>query len=358
MSLLNPSLYEILRLRFGDVKVSNEGEALIGAYKFDPVYDRVVLDIDSWGETYCVSCIFCYEDRQRLCFNHRYGVHDEITKSNNHKLVRCFNEECMKKDETLYKQLWDKLFGFMNAHDRKSITYTKGRTSYASASDLKECAPPGEVHMFCDMDVKHPALSYLTDRGYDLEKLITRHNLMYCHLADPKYPLAQNRIIVPIVQDKKCVGWQARYVGDIDWKAAGVPKYYTLPSMPKRLVLYNHDVAFNQKFVVVTEGPTSCWNVYPYGVALLGKQATIQQQRLLIKNSQSKPIVILLDSDAKYEAEKLYRSLKDVQPVVKIDLPEGRDPGSYLNKESELWDTIIEQSDKQGLNLRRYIDGS
>ncbi len=212
---------------------------------------------------------------------------------------------------------------------------------------------PGDVELLSKLPAEHPANVYLDIRGYNVPELAERHKLMYCTLAAPKYSLAQNRIIVPIYQNQMFVGWQARYVGDIDWKSAGVPKYYTLPQMPKRIILYSHDVAFAQSMVVVTEGPTSCWAVWPYGVAILGKQATIQQQRMLHSKAADKPIVLLLDGDAKYESAKLHRALKNRvrAGIVNITLPEDRDPGSYHNQQDELWELIYQQAKEQKVSL-------
>src|SRR5437016_2241770 len=98
MLCLNPILYSLLKERFGFVKVANEGEELVGSYKYDPVRGQTVLDIISRGETYCVDCPYCKESRHRLYINHRYGTWDDISGSNNLHMVRCFNEECFKVD--------------------------------------------------------------------------------------------------------------------------------------------------------------------------------------------------------------------------------------------------------------------
>ncbi len=124
---LNPTLFQLLENRFGETLVSNEGEALSGQYKHDPIKGRVVLDVDAWGETYRVNCPYCNETKQRLYVNHRYGVLDKITMSNNSHMARCFNEECVKREPALFKDLFEKIFGLLNASQRQSVSYTRGR---------------------------------------------------------------------------------------------------------------------------------------------------------------------------------------------------------------------------------------
>jgi hypothetical protein len=358
MNCLNPTLYCLLRDRFGEVRVTNEGDELIGEYKFDPHSGRLVLDIDSWGESYCISCPYCCETRQRLYINHRYGVWDEFTQSDNATMVRCFNEECFKKDPGLYRDLYHKIFDMVNPSERRSISYLRGRRPTVSGNELKPAPPPGDVLSLHELDPNHPSIMYLAGRGYDVQQLVNRYQLMYCTRADRNYTLAQGRIIIPIIQEEMWVGWQARYIGDIDWKAAGIPKYYTLPGMPKRLMLYNYDTAIKQSFLIITEGPTSCWSVYPYGVALFGKAATIQQQRLLIKKFGDKPILILLDGNAGGDAVKLYNQLRRhvKAGILIIKLPPDKDPGDYTGNQDELW-TLIHTQAKGGSIILPGIEG-
>jgi 5S rRNA maturation endonuclease (ribonuclease M5) len=282
---------------------------------------------------------------------------DNVTRSDHTEFVRCFNEECLKKDTRLYKDLSQKVFGLLNTQERRSISYLKGSTSVTTAAEITEAPPPGKVVPLGELPPEHPAIAYLEDRGFNVAELIARWDLMYCSTADPKYSLASHRIIIPVIQNGIWAGWQGRYIGDIDWKAAKIPKYYTMPSMPKRWLLYNYDVAFKQELVIVTEGPTSCWSVWPYGVALFGKQATIQQQRMIIKQAANKSVIIILDGDAKAEADKLHSNLKNriAGGVAKIDLEEGKDPGSYLGRESELWSIINRQALEQGMDIGKVL---
>jgi 5S rRNA maturation endonuclease (ribonuclease M5) len=355
--MLNPILYDLLKRRYIHVRICNEGEELVGRYSRDPYTDRMTLDIESWGETYCVSCPFCNDTTQRLYINHRYGVADLVTKTSNNYMARCFNEECLKRDPSLFDNLYQSIYGMLNANQRKQVFVARGTQPTLSTSKLQEAPPPGRLSYIQDLPDDHPAIEYLINqRGYDLSELVNNWNLMYCESASSFYRLAASRIIIPIIQNSMWVGWQARYVGDINFKQAKIPKYYTLPSMPKRLVLYNHDTAMKQKLVIVCEGPTSAWTMYPYGVALLGKQATIQQRRLIVKNCSNKSVIILLDEDAKTDAVKLESLLSPhIKKLARIELPKDKDPGSYYHNKDELWDLIKQQVSDQNQSLYQDI---
>lgn len=353
--VLNPVLYQLLRQRFGAVRVANEGMSIAGKYLNDPISGRTVYEIDARGETYCVDCPFCNDTRQRLWINHMYGVRDEITNSDNLHLARCFNEDCLKKDpdKPLFKELSSRIFQLLNRDQRQAMQVAKGIEPITADIQLSTAPPPGEVVRLQDLPRDHKAISYLSSRGYNLDQLCNRWQLVYCTAAEKQYCLAQDRIIVPIIMNGTWVGWQARYVGDIDWKQNHIPKYYSLPSMAKRLMLYNHDTAKKQDIVMICEGPTSTWAVYPYGVGLLGKQATLQQQRLLINEYKDKTVIVLLDSDAKPEADRLKRQLQPyvTGKLVVIELPSGRDPGSYQSNQAELEELIRAQALEQGTEL-------
>ena len=177
------------------------------------------------------------------------------------------------------------------------------------------------------------------DRRYPLETLV-RYGVSFCVQALPDYRPAQNRIVLPISMDNMLVGWQCRWVGE-DFKAAGRPKFYSLPGMPKRQMLYNWDTAKQYPFIVVCEGIMSSWNVGPYAVALLGKTcAAPQQGRLTIGRQQ--PIILLLDGGEE-ERQAMYGITLQMlnmpgaagRAVIPVELPDGVDPGMYDPRTSQ-----------------------
>src|SRR4051794_18900966 len=280
---LNEQLYDLLCQRFGSVAIANEGEAMVSRYCHHPIKGTTDLDIDVWGESYYVNCPFCNDTRKRLSINHRYGVYDEVTGSDNIFLARCFNDDCLK-DRGRYRELKDKVFGFMNRDQRRRLlVVSAGIRPAVSPESLKEAQPPGDVVELSALAPDHPALAYLRQRGFDPGELSNVWHVMYCTQASPACRLAQERIVIPIIMNGTWVGWQARRVGDQDPGQPRVAKYLTMRFLPKRLVLYNHDEARKQPAVVVCEGASDVWRVGRPGVALLGKQASPQQFTLLAR---------------------------------------------------------------------------
>jgi DNA primase len=95
-------------------------------------------------------------------------------------------------------------------------------------------------------------------------------------------------------------------------------------------MLYNFDTASKQPYVVVVEGVPSVWRIGPAAVCLFGKTMSLYQQTTIATTWGRKPVVLMLDHDAKAEMEQGTAALKargvDVRPVF---LPDSRDPADY-----------------------------
>jgi DNA primase len=191
-----------------------------------------------------------------------------------------------------------------------------------------------------DLTPNHPARTYLGERAFDVEDLSRDWHLSYCVRADEEYRLAQDRLIIPVIMNGVWVGWQGRHVGERPWKAERVPKYFTAPGTPRGRVLYNHDLALKRPLVVVCEGPTDVWRVGPAAVALLGKQATPTQLNLVVSGWRDRPVVVLLDGDARADSARLCNQLRPYFKgrLVEVSLPPGQDPGNLSR--GELWTLI------------------
>src|SRR4051812_5624944 len=234
---LNPTVHALLCRRLGPVRIANEGEAMSFRYLPGSASGRTETDILAWGESYYVSCPFCGDTRQRLSINHRYGSYDPVTDSDNLHLARCFNEDCTK-DPGRYAELRERIFGFVNRDQRRRVVKVlRGRRTVTAEEPLREASLPGEVVPLKDLPAGHPALAYLIERGFDPAELSSVWEVGFCATASAAYRLAQDRLIIPVTRDGTLIGWQARYAGERDWKAERLPKYYTMPSMPKRLAL-------------------------------------------------------------------------------------------------------------------------
>jgi DNA primase len=146
------------------------------------------------------------------------------------------------------------------------------------------------------------------------------------------------------------VSWQARYIGELDWKATKIPKYWTCPGTRKSLALYGYDDAIGMPFVVLMEGPTDVCAFGAGAVAMMGKALSPVQQRLLQDNWQK--VVLLLDGEAFVESEMLCRELMARRQVVHVQLPDGIDPAAALAQDRDyLFDLIYGTARMSGVDL-------
>jgi hypothetical protein len=355
---LNPSLYNRLERLFGDVQISSEGEEMICSYR------RIATDssgspklvIDHPGEYYKVNCPFCGDKRHRLYVNHRWSVPDKYNKLNLW-LAICYNENCLH-DYNTRLHFKDLVFGAGCRIPESESQVMPGKR--VPIGQVREMNPPGRVIGIDKLPDTHPAKDYLETRGFDADTLSKQYGLWYCDFA-PMYPYASNRIIIPVYRKAKLVGWQARYIGEITWKANdGPPKYWSAPGMPRSKLLYNFDVARKQSYLVVCEGPSDVWSFGPEAVALFGKSASRMQREQIVQYFQDRPVILLLDpnwdedKEKKHHIDKLYEQLTD-SPLrdwlVKVFLPLGSDPGSLDRK--FMLELIRDEAAKRGIKLPR-----
>ncbi len=358
-SPLNPALYARLKEEFGYVAVSQAGVAASVRYGYGPFLseNNLKMELDNAGEYYRVNCPYCGDSRLRLWVNHLWGVANETTQRKNLWLAICYNEGCLAEPGRV-QELYDRVYGFRNANLRGArVVILPGEVEEQS---LKRIEPPGLLLPLNRLQPRDKVITYLRFKGYDPEQLQKWFGVSYCLNADSNYAMAQDRIFIPVIMHNMLVGWQCRYPADLNWKTAGIPKYYSRPNMPRRLMLYNYDTAVKFPFVVLCEGPTDTWNVGPYAVAAFGKHLSAPQIKLLCDNW--KAIVVLLDGDAWEDSEKLVQRLRDVQYkgyIVPVRLPVDRDPGDL--DAAVVADYIMNAANASGvdlLNLKRETDAN
>jgi hypothetical protein len=325
---LNPTLYTLLLQEFGHVRIAHEGDAMNKRYavNYDVDPPRLRLDppVHQTGEYYRVNCPYCNDTKGRLWINHLWGVWDSVVHSYNLWLAVCYNDMCLSEYEAR-QDLYKRVYGFKN-YDQRSEPL-EILSGVVVDEPLKEVTYPGDWILLTDLGFNHPANQYMWSRGFEYETC-EKYKLGYCVRALPEYRAAEGRIIVPIFMEETLVGWQCRYVGELDWKTSKVPKYYNLPGIKRRQILYNFDAAKEQPYGVIVEGVTNVWNVGDNAVALLGKVLTSQQLEMVIQTW--KVVVILMDGDdpGKEAAQTIYDQLRRYVTCVIVTLPDGRDPAN------------------------------
>jgi hypothetical protein len=348
---LAPELYRLLRHHCGgQIKIASPGEAFIADWVHDPRTNRSQLLVTSSGEYYRVNCPYCHDLRQRLWVSHYYGQSDPQGNIITH-LACCYNEGCLQDYENR-RQFTDTLFGFQNRNQRRPMLLSP-TAGTAEPAGLFVARPPGTIVDILDLPPEHPAVQWLMrERAYTPHQ-IRKYRIGYCVEALPQYRPAQDRIYFPIYFEGTLKGWQCRYIGDINWKATGIPKYYTMPGFHKRLLLYNYDTAKDKDFIVVTEGVTDVHFVGDYSVSLLGKSLSFHQRNLLLQIGERKPIVLLLDPGTEDDVRGMIEELATApgqHPVLSIRLPGEYDPADYRDRPT-LWRIIQAQARERGVLL-------
>jgi hypothetical protein len=347
---LRPDLYRRLctrahKCRFGEVRVMNEGVEMRATVEHDALYGKPQLNVIEPGEYLAINCPFCNDTRHRLWINHRWGLWDPRTQSKNLWLAICYNENCLNTYErlrALYNMVCDDI---TNGRRLTNDLVLKGTRPSRLAREMK---PAGEcIYPLHSLPSDHRAKAYLRSRGYDPDRLGRQLHVGYCGVAYSDFPLADDRIIIPITFGGIWVGWQARYIGE---PPRGTPKYASMTGMKKREVLYNYDIAKAYPYVVICEGPTDVWRVGPAAVALLGKNLSTAQRHLIGTGWGGGAAVVLLDGDAQAEARRVHDALGGlVRDRVLVQLPEGKDPGDFAQE--DLWRLIYEAARQQGVDL-------
>jgi hypothetical protein len=326
--VLNQSLYNRLKAVSGEVRVSHKGRAAKPAKTFS--HGKWGWHLNRFGETYLICCPFCKDTRFRCNVNHRYGIGFPELADVEGKFWfawHCFNESC-HEDPANQEGLRTKVYRDIG-RDVQRATIIRQGSSQEDVPTVRDW--PGTCVSLRDLAPDHLARQYLQGRGFDPDELADRYDLKFCLAVESNYLyLANDRIIIPIYRDEKLFGWQARYVGDIDFKAARIPKYFTCPGTMTSALLYNQDNAKRFQSVVITEGVSDVWAVGESAVAIFGKSLNYRQCGLITRGWRDGFAVVLLDADTLDESAHMVEELRRgmAQGAITVTLPSGTDPGS------------------------------
>lgn len=331
-------LHSKLTQKFGKVRISSEGHSFQSRMR--KIGREIRKEIINPGEYYCVNCPFCNDSRNRLWINHTFAEHPWMAVCYNE--TRCMDGPFGKENRIeLYKIIFD-------GASRVVLPVIKG-IEIEPTKPLEAVSFPGDITFLNDLPEQHVARQYLEIRGYDSLELALLYDIGVCTKVYNKihYPLV-NRLFIPVSMDGKLVGWQGRYVGDLDWKTTSIQKYFNLRGMSKKDMLYNFDTAKTKDMVVIVEGAADVWRVGPSAVALMGSDMSESQRGIVRQTWSGKPVAVFLDNDASDKAIAIANSLypffgSKVFPV----LTDHKDPGSMSR--DEIWRTINLQLESRGL---------
>lgn len=349
---INSMLYGALKLAFpAGVKIAKEGENMRYTIRKDFMTEkqRIVIDDDARGEEYHICCPFCGDTRYRLWINYKWDTEDPVSKLRfGLGLAHCFNDGCDLNSASPKPAKRQRQMDL-----RKLISPLLKHTvslPYHVAPEPKIIIPelPEKLVPLSQLDPSHHARQYVEQRGFDVDKLVELYQVAYC--PDDPHGFIADRIIIPVRQDSKLVGWQARYIGD---PPSQIPKYFTMPGMRKSRVLYNYDRAKQYPVGVIMEGVTDVWSVGGQGVNVFGSSARDAQRRLIHAAWGDTGIVLLSDADVTEteDKRKQYTKLRDSLlslcrwGLLEVRLEDG-DPGDMLAE--DLWVYILRYAERVG----------
>ena len=331
--MLNPGLFNSLRVAFGqEPEICNLG--MEGVFSCPPVArtrlgrkTKRMAYVEHWGETYALNCPVCGDTRRRLYFSHLYlGA----TKANTvtyyfGELYKCQNESC-------------NLNWYVNKIDVEENTLIETKPRAFTGIVLQESELPKGCLPLLSPEVPTGILDYIRGRGFELTELANEY---FVHVApkgatyafgDETREFYDDRLIIPVIQGRRLVGWQARRCKDLP-----KDKYKYLNSdVKKSACLYNRDVAMFYRDIAIVEGVTDCWRIGPDCVATFGKDASnIQIELLKALWGFSGSAVVCYDTDDATAVKKQIRLVlrlrkEKVFPrgVAELRLPPGTDPAN------------------------------
>lgn len=345
--MLNDRLYQTLKARFGEVRLSNEGQRLISPSVYNPMTKRYDKGSDKSGEYYRVCCPYCHDKRFRLYVSHRWNTMGTDGKVFGRNLVFCFNEHCSMQHFEDELQLYIGKRPSLGTHDE-----APEETAVFAVVSL-----PGRCPLLSELPANHAARAYIEKRRFDPDMLAKIWDVRFCTDAPEDSQgfvpgtrvitrMVKGRIIVPVYRSGDLVGWQARTLTNQE------PKYYTMPGLKKSQMLYNGDRAAKSRFGVVVEGVFDAFRVGERAVALLGKSMSHHQKQLTLAYWGSGALCILLDADAVEDMERISGMLgKDAfrWGSFCLTLPPDMDPADM--DQEELWGLIVSYARTRNIQL-------
>lgn len=332
--VLCPELYYKLKKVFKSVLVANRGVEMVtrtdGSGRETPIVS---------GEHYRVCCPWCNDTRHRLYINHRWFE--------NRFMANCFNETACTKGEAGKSRLDQLHVWLFGTTEKLSLPVRRVKADEAKSLVQREFRTPDACVSLSVLQKDHEAITYLQSRGYKPD--ILEKYLGIGWITEQGLPSLRERIYIPIYQDGKLMGFQARVIKADPSREK--QKYINPVGMRKSTLLYNLDNAVNQNLLIICEGPADVWSVGPCGVAIFGSDCSHTQLSTIGKYFNGKPIVVALDADANDKADQLVVKIQQSVPrsfVTKINMSGDEDPGSLKD---ELWKRLHNNFKSAGIDV-------
>lgn len=176
-----------------------------------------------------------------------------------------------------------------------------------------------------------PFLEYLNSRGVTLEQII-EHNIAYtqeskCFKSDNQttFTFYNSLIFFTYNAQGKYVYWNTRSIVPTKMKTINAPASDI--QYGKKDVLFNFNIAKEQRMIVITEGVFDALTFHQYGIATFGKAVSENQIKLIKKYVEKETdIYLMLDSDAYKNNIEVARELYKTFPNTYVVPHDSQDP--------------------------------
>jgi hypothetical protein len=344
---INQYLFDILKRVDPETAVVNDGES--ATYSQAPAeagYSgrRAYPSVDSYGECYKLNCQHCGDTRHRLFFCHLAGARAIVSGRKtpiqfSSFVCVCHNEHCNSQHPDFGN--WIRSLGLDKGPvlDLTQAFSPKKLDGYVGLFAATEDKLPSPCYPLTSTEIPDFVSEYIVDRGFDPYTLQAEYGVgyspdgaVYDRMTEAEYKEAVQaltekgedrsklkqkgelwggRIIVPVTQGRRLVGWQGRLVRNQD---KGCPKYFTSPRLEKAKALFNLDRALLGNVAVLVEGVFDAFRVGPPALAMFGKSISQAQMAILkIVFSQTGGCIVLLDPDAHEDSYKLAMKLHEAE---------------------------------------------
>ena len=297
--VLSPELYNLLQLRFGHITLGNAGSEW--CYRIIPGARGPELSILTHGEIYRFNCPYCNDIRHRGWVSYQLGQDDPLLHRPMTNLVGCFNEtECFSQPGRR-RDFLDRLLGVPGiANGRPLFPEPRPGSKAAAIRASGPVTMPGTVFPLDALPDNHVAVQYVKNRGFDPAQIARDYDVCYCSAADDLNRGCFHRLIIPIHEGGKLVGWQARALSP-----GAKPKYLNAVGPHTSRLLYNVDRGTAGNYVIIVEGPTAVWSVGERAVATLGAHVSPEKANHFAEMARRNPLAFLtIEPKAEPAAEK------------------------------------------------------
>jgi hypothetical protein len=354
----NERLYAELIKRFGEENVTVRREDEEATITLPPETTKTYsskqtqrkwVDVEYWGEKYAVNCPVCGDTKSRLEMSYMIGQ-PVIPKGR--KTIHyvkpfcyyCYNEGCDCTE--FFRDLLNSCKQDLSEEELKNIIKPSTTKKYIKFT-ATEVELPKHIS-FSDSSVPKYVTDWIRERGFSPKTLETDFGVKFIpkgtsyikNKKGEKGEFYQDRLLIPVINQRTVIGWQTRKVDTKDDKPTDKKFKYINSATCLHDHLYNFDTALKYDDIVIVEGVTDVWRVGKNAISLFGKTAS-KTQLFKMKTVWSfmGRAVVCLDPDADKDAIKLVEKLRKEKvfsegvALLQLDKTIDKDPADYDEKE-------------------------